>query len=159
MRRSRRWTDRIRSRLADAGDDRGSASLEFLTAGVLLLVPLVYLVVLLGAVQAASLGTEGAARQAARLYARAATPDRAQQVAAGAVEASLGDYGVDPAATAVAISCRPADCTGADGVVTVTVETTVALPLLPAFLGADVPVGVRVGGTATQPVPRFRADG
>ncbi|RII97030.1 hypothetical protein DZF97_17400, partial [Clavibacter nebraskensis] len=52
-------------------DDRGSAVLEFITAGVLLLVPLVYLVLAMSAIQGAALGTEGAARQAARVYVRA----------------------------------------------------------------------------------------
>ena len=42
MRRSSRWTDRVRYRLAD---DAGSAALEFIVAGLVLLVPLVYLVV------------------------------------------------------------------------------------------------------------------
>ncbi|TPW98848.1 TadE family protein, partial [Schumannella luteola] len=41
MPRARRWTDALRHRL---GRDDGSASLEFITVGVLLLVPLVYLV-------------------------------------------------------------------------------------------------------------------
>ena len=36
------------------GDDRGSAVVEFVTLGVLLLVPLVYLVLAMGRVQAAT---------------------------------------------------------------------------------------------------------
>jgi hypothetical protein len=51
MQSSRRWTDRV------VADD-GSASLEFITAGLLLLVPLVYLVLTLSALQTAALGVD-----------------------------------------------------------------------------------------------------
>src|ERR687898_866630 len=54
-------------RRSSISSDRGSASLEFLTVGIILLVPLVYLVLALAAIQAGALGVEGAARQAARV--------------------------------------------------------------------------------------------
>ena len=56
MPRSSRATD---DRL-DAAADEGSASIEFLTAGLLLLVPIIYLVILVAVVQSAALATEGA---------------------------------------------------------------------------------------------------
>ena len=49
MPRSRRSTDLLTG-------ERGSASLEFLTVGMILLVPLVYLVLAVAAIQAAALG-------------------------------------------------------------------------------------------------------
>lgn len=52
MRLSRPWVDRLRR-------DDGTASLEFLTVGILLLVPLVYLVLAVAAIQAGALGVEG----------------------------------------------------------------------------------------------------
>ena len=51
--------------------EAGSASLEFLTVGVILLVPLVYLVLAMSAIQAGALAVEGAARQAARVAVQA----------------------------------------------------------------------------------------
>ena len=69
MQRSRPWTD--------AGE-RGSASLEFLTVGMILLVPLVYLVLALAAIQGGSLAVEGAARHAARVA--VLTGDRADGI-------------------------------------------------------------------------------
>ena len=60
MPRSSRWISRL--------SDDGSASLEFITVGLLLLVPLVYLVLTIAAVQGAALGVEGAARQASRVF-------------------------------------------------------------------------------------------
>lgn len=60
---------RIRPRARDLlRSESGSASLEFVTVGVILLVPLVYLVLAVAAIQAGVLATEGAARHAARVY-------------------------------------------------------------------------------------------
>ena len=42
--------------------ERGSAALEFIVVGLVLLVPVVYLIVTLGLVQGQSLGAEAAAR-------------------------------------------------------------------------------------------------
>lgn len=151
MRRARLSTD----------DDRGSASLEFLTVGVLLLVPLVYLVLAVSAVQAASLGVEGAARQASRVFVQA--PDRASADAAAerAIEVTLADYGIAASDASVRITCtpNPSDCLERRGFVTVEVSTVVPMPLVPPILDIDVPVGVSTDATSTEQVSRFRADG
>ena len=47
-------------------DDDGSAALEFILVGLVLLVPIVYLVIALGAIQGQALGVETGARQLAR---------------------------------------------------------------------------------------------
>ncbi len=79
------------------GSEDGSASVEFITAGVLLLVPFVYLVLALAAVQGAAFAVEGAARQAARVYVRAETEADARDRADLAVRYALADFGVDEA--------------------------------------------------------------
>ncbi|GAA2027587.1 hypothetical protein GCM10009819_08800 [Agromyces tropicus] len=141
-----------RPQLRDGGGERGSASLEFLTVGVILLVPLVYLVLAIGSVQAAALGVEGAARQAARI----AVLDGGG--ASGSVERSvrvtLADYGVEAAATAVRVDCAPA-CAVPGARVTVHVEADVGLPLVPALLSSSGIGMIRVGAEATQTVSRF----
>ncbi len=55
MRLARLWTERVRGM-----GDEGSAALEFIVAGLVLLAPVVYLVVALGQVQGQSLGLETA---------------------------------------------------------------------------------------------------
>src|SRR6187402_2436195 len=96
MPRSRRWTDCESRGVGEVRDaERGSASLEFLVAGLLLLVPLVYLVLTVSAVQAASLGVEGAARQASRVFVQAESVGEARAAAARAVAVTLADYGLD----------------------------------------------------------------
>lgn len=151
MPRSRPSTDA----LTGAGE-RGSASLEFLVAGLLLLVPLVYLVLTVSSVQAASLGVEGAARQASRVFVQAESVPEARAAAARAVAVTLADYGLDAADAAVAIRCEhPSACLTRRSTVTVTIATTVPLPLSPPVFDLDLPVGVRIESSSTEQVSRF----
>jgi len=147
MQRSRPWTD----------PESGSASLEFVTAGLILLLPMVYLVLTMSAVQAGALAVEGASRHAARVFVQA--PDSAQAAARAerAVEVALADYGIDGATATVAITCRPepSDCLTRRGFVTVAVTTAVPLPLVPQVLDLDLALQVPLSSTATQQVSRF----
>jgi hypothetical protein len=157
---SRRSTDRAARRIGAVAAarrrlaaDRGSASLEFLTVGMILLVPLVYLVLAMASIQAAALGIEGAARQAARVAvlqtdgAGAASVERTVRVV-------LADYGVDPGAASVAVDCS-AECDEPGARITVRVSAAVALPLVPQALAASSIGTVRLDGIATQTVSRF----
>lgn len=157
---SRRSTDRAARRIGAVAAarrrlaaDRGSASLEFLTVGMILLVPLVYLVLALASIQAAALGVEGAARQAARVAvlqtdgAGAASVERTVRVV-------LADYGVDPGTASVAVDCS-AECDEPGARITVRVSAAVALPLVPQALAASSIGTVRLDGIATQTVSRF----
>lgn len=143
MRRSRRSAE------------EGSASLEFLTVGILLLVPLVYLVLAVAAVQAGALGVEGAARQAARVAVLAADRDASDAAVDRAVRITLADYGIDPAAASVSIACDRADCLEPGARVSVSVVARVELPLVPDVLSLSTIGSVPVEATATQTVSRF----
>lgn len=153
MPRSRRCPEFAQPRRTD----EGSASLEFLTVGLLLLVPTVYLVLALASIQGAAFAVEGAARHASRVFVQAGSPDDAHAAASRAIEVTLADYGVDPDGVEVAISCSPdpADCLRRRGFVTVTVTAVAALPVFPTVLGTDLPLGVRIDSTATEQVSRF----
>ncbi|QCR18923.1 hypothetical protein [Agrococcus sp. SGAir0287] len=148
MPRSRRWSDL-------AGDD-GSASVELLTIGMLLTVPLVYLVLAMAQLQAATLATEGAARQAVRVVATAESHADALAAAHAAIAVALADLGLDPSAVEVACTPTPSDCTTRGGVVQVAVETTVPLPLVPPVLDLDVGLSVPIAAQAAQPVSELR---
>lgn len=148
MRRSRPWTEA-------AACERGSASLEFLTVGMILLVPLVYLVLAVAAIQAAALGVEGAARQASRVAVLRA--DGAEPTAAGVertVRVVLADYGVDPNAASVDVDCSAA-CDEPGTRITVRVRAAVALPLVPQALASSSIGTVRLESSATHTVSRF----
>ena len=132
-----------------AHDDAGAAALEFLTIGVLMLVPLAYLVLALGQIQAQALGVEAGARFAARTIAGGVgDPD--------AVLASVtGQYGID--AFDADVTCVPATatCPAAGATIRVTVTARVPLPLVPPALGLDRLTSVPVQATAVQKVSRY----
>lgn len=142
-------------------DDDGSAALEFITVGVILLVPLVYLIIALGAIQEQTLGVEAAARHVARVLATA--PDAEVAAAQGdRVLAGIAEqYSLDGDATEVSMSCMPAgvDCPSAGAVVTITVTTSVTLPLIPVLFGGDDAASVGVEGTAVQKISRLWGTG
>jgi hypothetical protein len=137
--------------------ERGSAALEFIVVGLILLVPLVYLVVALGLIQAQALGAEAGARHIARTVSLA--PDAATaRIGADRVLASVVDeYGIDADSVDVTMECVPASspCPQAGSTVVVTVRTRVALPLVPAVLGLDRLATIPVEASAAQKVSRF----
>lgn len=153
MRRSRPWTDVVHR----VGGDEGSASIEFITVGILLLAPTVYLVLALSSIQSASFAVEGAARHASRVFVQSATVAHGEAAASRAVAVTLADYGIDAADAEVVITCRPnpADCLARRGFVTVTITTIAPLPFFPAVLEADIPPGVPIDSVATEQVSRF----
>jgi hypothetical protein len=151
MRQWRRWGP------VDPGSDTGSASLEFISAGMILLVPLVYLVLTMAAVQGGAFAVEGAARQAARVYVRSANDTEGRLSATRAVEFGLADYGIAAADARVFITCPGSSsvCLGRRVAVTVTVRLDVPLPLVPDILSLRNAAVVPLQASATQTVSRF----
>lgn len=137
--------------------ETGSASLEFITAGLVLLVPLVYLVLALAALQGGAMAVEGAARQAARVYVQAPDEGEASERALRAVHVGLADYGIAADAASVRIDCAPDPhgCLTRQGVVVVTVRILVPLPLVPDLLALRSAAVIPIEATATQTVSRF----
>jgi Flp pilus assembly protein TadG len=151
-----RGARRLRSRLGR--EDTGSAVVEFVTLGVLLLVPVVYLVVALGRVQAGAFAVEGAAREAARAFTAADDEELGAQRAQAAVALALQDQGfrdADPD-DAMVVECELDPCLQSEARVTVRVSLEVVLPGVPRFVDAVVPVRVPVRAEAVAVVDRFR---
>lgn len=135
--------------------ESGSAPIEFLTVGVLLLVPLVYLVLTLGALQAASFAAEGVARQAARVYVLAPTDAEGRSRMTASVATGLADWHLPASALQLGMTCSPADCRTPRGTVTVTARLAVALPLLPPALHVGEPGSIAITAHAAQRVSVF----
>jgi Flp pilus assembly protein TadG len=75
---------------ADAGcADAGSAIIEFVFVAVIVMVPLVYLIVAVAAVQRSQLAVSQAAREAGRAFATSGNPAQAQVRVAAAVRLAL----------------------------------------------------------------------
>ncbi|HET9655940.1 MAG TPA: pilus assembly protein [Kineosporiaceae bacterium] len=141
-------------------DDRGSAVVEFVTLGVLLLVPVVYLVLTLGRIQAAAFATDAAAREAARTFTTAQDEATGRVRAFAAVRLGLLDQGfeTDPVA-AVRIVCRQTPCLVPEGRVAVEVSVDVVLPGVPGIVDRIVPTHVTVRSTQIGVVDAFRSRG
>jgi len=136
----------VRGRVAR--NDEGTAVLEVLVLGVGLLVPLLYAVVSVMAVQSASYAATSAAREAARAYVTASTPAQGAARARVATRLVLADAGVP--AVAPRVGCA-GGCLQPGSRVDVTVTVRVAMPLLP---GGPT---VTVVGQESMPVDRWRA--
>lgn len=143
--------------LGPGGRESGSAAIEFLTVGLLLLVPLVYLVLTLGALQAASFAAEGVARQAARVYVLAPTDAEGRSRMAASVAAGLADWHLPASALQLGLACDRGDCRAPRGTVTVTARIAVALPLLPPALHVGAPGSIAITARAAQRVSMFTA--
>ncbi|WP_274645668.1 TadE family protein [Microbacterium sp. C7(2022)] len=131
--------------------------LEFILVGLVLLVPLVYLVITLGSIQGQSLGAEAGARHIARAIALSSDSDEARDRTDRILAAVVEEYGIDDSAVEIALHCRPAsaDCPSAGATVVVTVRTSVSLPLVPPVLGLDRIASVPVEASSAQKVSRF----
>ncbi len=138
-------------------DDGGSAVVEFVALGLLLLLPVVYLVLVLGRVQAASYASQGAARTAARAVVVAADEATGRRTAVAAVAVALADHGFedDPAA-ALRLDCSATPCLTPGATVTTAVTVDVVLPGVPAFVDRVVPARVAVTARSVEAVDAFR---
>jgi Flp pilus assembly protein TadG len=120
--------------------ERGTALVELVWLGVLLLVPLVWILMSVFDVQRGSMGVTSAARAAGRAYALAPTDQLGQVRAEEAARQALSDQGVDePVEVSVSCTPYPQQCHQGTSVITVRVATGIELPLLPQVLGGQAP--------------------
>jgi hypothetical protein len=137
-------------------DESGSASLEFITAGLLLLIPMVYLVLVISSVQGATLASEGAARQAARVFVTSENAQQASTRSQQAIDIALTDFHIPTSRASVSVSCsEPTSCLAGDSLVTISVSIDVPLPFIPNVLGLDQLAVVPVLSQATAHVSRL----
>lgn len=132
--------------------ERGSAVLEFVVLGLLLLVPMVYIIITAAQLQGGSFAVVGAADQAAKVYAASEAPGEGEARARSTAAVAVADFGFDPETLSMSISCSEA-CLTPGSFVTVNVTVPVPLPLVPRF-GGNSSMGV-VHSTSTQIVERF----
>ncbi|MHA7274982.1 hypothetical protein ACX80O_00410 [Arthrobacter sp. Hz1] len=135
-------------------EESGSAVVEFVFLGLVLLVPVIYFVLTIGQLQAGSFAVVGAADQAAKIYVTEESTAQAAPRARQAALLVLGDFGFDPSAAEINIRCT-GDCLTPGSSVTVEVRLGISLPFMPASRGAGDST-VAVDATATQLVERFK---
>jgi len=127
--------------------ERGNAILEFHFLGLLLLVPLVYVLLAVLDVQRSSYGVTQAAREAARVYSITGDEDLARVAA----RVALDDQSVsEPAGVVIDGAYAPGER------VTVTVRTRVGLPFLPEALAGAAHAVVPVQARTVVVIDRYR---
>ncbi len=142
-------------------EERGSAALEFILVGVVLLVPIVYLIVALGAIQEQALGVEAGARHLARTIATSSDAATADERADRVLTAIVEEYGIDRSNVEIEVSCASGAtaCPEPGAILLVTVSANVTLPLVPQIFGLDELASVPVEATGAQKISRFWGTG
>ena len=134
--------------------EHGRASLEFLVAAVVLLIPVMFLGMSLSSIHNASLAAEVAARNAVRVFVNEVTLPLAAHRAETAIAIALANHGID-SALSIQRFCSASSCLVPGAVVTIRVGVTAPLissALLPG--GASTP-SVAVFAEATAMVSRY----
>jgi Flp pilus assembly protein TadG len=126
----------------------GNAIVEFHFLGLLLLVPLVYILLAVLDVQRASYGVTQAAREAARVYSVSGDEGQAQFAA----RVALDDQRITQAATVDIVGPYAPGSR-----VTVTVDTAAALPFIPDALAAGARAQIPVSARTVVIVDRYRS--
>lgn len=140
-------------------DERGSALVELTWLGLLLLVPLLWIVLSVFEVQRGAFAVSGAARAAGRAYALAPSDASGEAQATAAARQVLVDQGAGDQPLGLAVRCVPAgDCHAPGVMITVDIHSRVALPLLPDVLGGGAP-SFALDASHTVPVGQFRDTG
>ncbi|GAA2153277.1 pilus assembly protein [Humibacillus xanthopallidus] len=130
--------------------------MEFIFLGVLLLLPLVYLVLTVARLQAASFSASLAGREAGRAFVTGASDGEALGRASSAASLAFEDFAFTEGAT-LGVSCDGSPCLRPEGVVTSTATIVVQLPLIPDFVADHVPASVTISSTHVSSVDRFVA--
>lgn len=121
--------------------ESGRASLEFLTAAIFVLIPMVYLSLTLTALQNASLAAETAARNAVRVFARETSLETASHRAEVAVAVALSNHGIDQPLS-LERRCSAPGCLAPGSVVEVRVG--VGVPVVGSSFLPGAPQGVTI---------------
>lgn len=130
-------------------DEEGSAIIEFLALGILLLLPAVWFLLAVAEVQASSYAAVGAADQAAKMHtAGDAGPGERAARSEAAITAALADFGIDAERAEVSRQCSPG-CETEGALVGYTVEIRVPIPLIPDVAGLEHRM-VTVSANSTQ---------
>jgi Flp pilus assembly protein TadG len=136
---------------------RGSALVELSWLGILLILPMLWIVMSVFQVQRGAFGVSAAARAAARAYALAPDDSSGLVRAREAARVALDDQGLHDVTPEVDISCTPypGDCHQGTSVITVSIHSRVVLPLMPSALGGNRP-SFALDASQTVPIGQFQ---
>lgn len=138
----------------------GTALVEMVWLGLVLLIPLVYLLMTFVAVQRSAYGATEAARAAGRAFVLAPNVQAARQRAFDAAVVAMADQGVHLMHSQLQIVChpQPTSCLQPGSTVQVDVRLGVVLPLLPDVFGRH-PASIAVHASHVEPYGVYREAG
>lgn len=138
----------------------GTALVEMVWLGLVLLIPLVYLLVTFVSVQRAAFGATEAARSAGRAFVLAPDVPSARQRAFDAARVAMADQGIRLIRSQLQVVChpRPTSCLQPGSTVEVDLRLQVNLPLLPDTFG-EHPASIAVSASHVEPYGVYREAG
>jgi Flp pilus assembly protein TadG len=138
-------------------DEEGSALVELVWLGILLVLPALWIVMSVFQVQRGAFGVAAAARAAARAYALAPDDATGEARARQAARLALEDQGIHDVTPTVTVTCTPypTDCHQGTSVITVSVHSRVVLPMMPSALGANRP-SFALDASQTVPIGQYQ---
>ena len=140
------------------GGRAGSSVIEFLGLSLVLLIPLVYLVLTLGRLEAATFATEGAAREAARTLRRGRRCRRGRRAGGrcGRDRAARTRVSTTTLRRRSMLTCSAVPCLAPGSDVSARIEVRVPLPFVPSFVRDVIPLEVPVSAERVAPVDTYR---
>jgi Flp pilus assembly protein TadG len=141
-----------------ARKDDGAAVIEFVVLVTLVLVPIVYLVLAVMQVQAASFAVTQAVREAGRAYVQADSLGQARNDARAAVAVALQDQGFEIRSDTMKIDCGNPGCFAPGTTVTLDVTVKVRLPFLPDSLAESTASNIPVNARHSVVIDTYRSD-
>jgi len=144
---------------AGPGTERGTALVEFTWLAVLLMVPLLYIVLAVFAVQRSAYGVSAAAQAAGRAFVLSPSEAEARQRAVAAARVAMLDQHLELDRLHITLTCEPdpANCLAPGETVAVSVSYPVPLPLVPRALGGNTP-SILVQSVHRAPYGLYRQD-
>ncbi|MDF8263493.1 pilus assembly protein [Luteipulveratus sp. YIM 133296] len=135
--------------------ERGSAVVEFIVLGVVMTLPVFYLIVTLARLQAGTYAVAAASREAGRTYVTASSEADGAARAQVSARMAYQDQGFDDGA--VTVTCDADPCLTRDALVRTHATLAVQLPLLPDALSGILPTAIEVSADHAERVDRFGA--
>ena len=132
--------------------------LEFIVVGVGIVMPLVYLVITVMTLHAASFASHAAAREAARVFMASPSIAQGNTTAVVAMQQAFTDHGVESSSTDITVTCTGGMCLSPGSLINVEITTDVPLPFVPRW-GDSAPLTWPVDASVTMLVDRFRQAG
>ena len=139
-----------------AASEEGSAAVEFVYLAVLLMIPLIYLILMLGRLQAGSYAVSAAVRESGRAFVTAPDDSAAYARAHAASNVALANLGFTEG-TALYVACEASPCLTPGAAVVSEAEVRVPLPLVPTFARGVIPLEVPLRAQGVSRVDRFRS--